>query len=115
MRVVIALCKCNSSKSLYGIRFEQIDFNSWEYTWAFPIKESAAKQEGFDKTTIKGTLIEGDEYPGCPFCNAIGFFLCSCGHLNCWNSKKKRVTCSWCGETGELSNGIDKIDVINNL
>lgn len=114
MEAVIAICRCTHTNKLYGIRFERSG-SDWIYTWAFPIKERAAQNENYDKTTISGNLIEGEEYPGCPYCGTKGFFYCGCGKLNCWNGKSRKVKCSWCGSTGTLSYGIDSINITNNL
>ena len=69
MTAVIALSKCAQTKKMYGIRFERARCD-WKYTWAFPIQEKAALHEEYDKTTITGALIQGEEYPGCPYCGA---------------------------------------------
>lgn len=114
MTAVIALCKCSQTKKLYGIRFER-EGRNWRYTWAFPISESSAFREQYDKTKITGMLIEDSEYPGCPHCGAKGFFHCGCGKLNCWNGKSRMATCNWCGASGTLTDGIDSIDIIGNI
>ena len=114
MTAVVALSKCSRHKRPYGIRFEKQGRN-WKYTWAFPIQEKAALREDYDKTRITGALIEDEEYPGCPHCSAKGFFYCGCGKLNCWDGESYVVTCSWCGITGELSAGIDSINITGNI
>lgn len=114
MTAVVALSKCSRAKKMYGIRFERAGCD-WKYTWAFPIQEKIALNEDYDKTTITGALIQGEEYPGCPHCRAKGFFYCSCGKLNCWNGTSHIVTCSWCGATGDLSDGIDSINITSNI
>lgn len=111
---VVAICKCSQTKKLYGIRFEKTD-RGWEYTWAFQINEKTASREQYDKTKISGNLIEGIEYPGCPHCGAKGFFLCSCGKINCWQGGGGYATCSWCGNSGVLSGGIESIDITGNM
>lgn len=115
MKAVIAVCKCSQSKRLYGIRFEK-EGSSWKYTWAFPLGEKAAANEGFNETRITGPLIEGEEYPGCPCCGSVGFFLCGCGRLNCWNGHSQTVTCQWCGSSGLLGeDGIESINISENM
>ena len=66
----IALCKCQEGRKIYGVRFEKIAEN-WKYTWAFPIKESSAKREGYDNTKIIGNIYPDTKYPGCPYCKDI--------------------------------------------
>lgn len=114
MTAVVALSRCAKTKKMYGIRFARTG-RDWEYTWAFPIQEKAALNEDYDKTTITGTLIQGEEYPGCPHCKAKSFFYCSCGKLNCWNEKSRRVTCAWCNGTGTLSGSISSINTTGNM
>lgn len=114
MTAVIAISKCSTHKKTYAIRFEKSG-RDWTYTWAFPINEKTAVREDYDKTSIRGRLLEGEEYPGCPFCGTKGFFYCSCGKLNCWNGRSRKATCSWCGNSGELSNGISSINISGNI
>lgn len=78
-------------------------------------KKKAALNEDYGKTKITGALIQGEEYPGCPYCGTKGFFYCSCGKLNCWNGKSRIATCNWCDATGELSDGIDSISITGNV
>lgn len=99
---VIILCKCGRYHKAYGIRTENIG-NNWICTWAFPIKEGSAKREGYDKTSIKGSITFANEYPGCPYCGGNNLTVCSCGHLNCTMLKDGRFTCEWCGAQGEIS------------
>jgi hypothetical protein len=100
---VVALCKCKESKKTYGARFERTGANSWAYTWAFPIKEDAARREGYTGTTINGNVQPALGYPGCPYCGAMTFVVCQCGKLNCNISTGGPFTCAWCGLTGELN------------
>lgn len=99
---VVVLAKCTQAHKTYGIRVEKQNLNSWKITWAFPIKESTAQREGYDKTTIKGNVTFADDYPGCPYCNQTPVTLCSCGHLNCTHLKNGTFICEWCGNQGIL-------------
>lgn len=114
MNAVVALCKCSQTKETFGIRFERTG-KDWTYTWAFPIQERTAAKEDYDKTQITGNILEGPEYPGCPHCRTKGFFYCSCGKLNCWDGRSRNATCSWCGQTGELTDGIDSLNITGNI
>lgn len=71
-----------------------------EFTWAFPIKESSAKHEGYDPSSVSGNIIFADEYPGCPYCGGRNMTVCSCGHLNCTIVTNGVFTCEWCGTQG---------------
>ena len=98
----IALCKCPESKNTYAIRMEEISYG-WDCTWAFEIREAAAKREGYDTTALKGSLGRTDAYNGCPWCGAKAFVVCSnCQHLCCNVASGNMFTCEWCGTTGEL-------------
>ena len=99
---VIVLAKCGQSHKTYGMRAEGHGRDNWLVTWAFPIKESSAKREGYDKTTIKGNIQFTDNYPGCPFCGGTELIVCSCGHLGCSIVKNGVYTCEWCGTQGQI-------------
>lgn len=99
---VVVLAKCGETRKTYGMRVERVNQNHWLVTWAFPIKESAAKREGYDKTTVRGTIDFSPEYPGCPYCGGSALTLCSCGHLNCTIIRNGIFTCEWCGTQGQL-------------
>ena len=100
----VALCKCGETHKIYGVRFEKTADKQWKYAWAFPMKESAAKREGYDTTTITGIIAPDAEYPGCPYCGSKYFVICSCGKLNCNITTGKTFTCNWCGKIGVLMN-----------
>lgn len=96
----VVLCKCRKSKGFFGIRIEERK-NDWVRTWAFKINEDKAKQEGFEKTKISGSMVPTPEYPGCPYCGAIGIAQCSCGRLFCGPGESNMAVCPWCGQKGE--------------
>ena len=93
----VVQCRCQRGRKSYGVRFEKIGYRHWKYTWAFPIAESAAKREGYDAVTVDGNIEADQEYPGCPYCHAQGFVICSCGKLNCFIGVGKEYSCAWCG------------------
>lgn len=86
----------------YGMRLEKTGHDRWLTTWAFPIKESSAKREGYDKVQVKGDISFADDYPGCPYCGGHGLTLCSCGHLSCTILRNNIFTCEWCGTQGQI-------------
>ena len=49
---VIVLAKCGESHKTYGMRAERHGKDNWLITWAFPIKETSAKREGYDLSLI---------------------------------------------------------------
>ena len=98
----VILAKCTSENKIYGIRVER-QSKDWVRTWAFPIQEDIAQQEGFDTVQIQGSLMETSEYPGCPYCKTNGFFICgTCGKLNCYHGEEW-TTCEWCGNSAKTS------------
>lgn len=99
---VIVLAKCPQAHKTYGMRVEKQRPDGWKITWAFPIKESAARREGYDKTTIRGNIAFSGEYPGCPYCKQTAVTLCSCGRLNCTHLNDGVFTCEWCGTRGAI-------------
>lgn len=102
MEAVVLLAKCGESHKAYGIRAESSMANHWRLTWAFPVKESSAKREGYDKTSISGNIDFTNEYPGCPHCGGHQLTVCSCGHIGCTIVRRGKYTCEWCGSEGEL-------------
>jgi hypothetical protein len=108
--IVIVMGRCSQSKQGFGIRFERRGGDEWAGTWAFAIKDAAAKREGYEKTQMNGRFSLDDAFPGCPHCSAHGFFCCGCGKLACWNGESRVVTCPWCGRSGELSGEITSLD-----
>src|SRR5205823_6141249 len=79
-------------------------------TWAFAMKEAAARREGYDQGEIHGTLGFDASYPGCPHCGAHGLLKCShCGKVGCWDGQEGTMTCPWCGATGRLGGTIDRL------
>lgn len=99
---VIVLAKCGEAHKSYGMRVEKTGKDQWLVTWAFPINDTAAKREGYDKTTIKGDIVFDPDYPGCPYCGGTGWTVCSCGHLSCTILRDGIFTCEWCGSQGRI-------------
>lgn len=102
-KVVIILSTCQHVNKVFGIRFEEFDRGNWVGTWAFPIKESVAQREGYDKVQITGSFSFANSYPGCPYCKAVSIFKCSCGKNVCWDGETKNVKCPICKQSVYLS------------
>ena len=115
-KVAIVLARCRHGHGTYGIRFEQREPSVWYANWAFKMPERTARNEGYDKTDIKGSFDFDEEYPGCPYCQAQNIFKCNpCGKTSCWDGTTKKVTCPGCNRTiritdtiGSLSAGSDR-------
>jgi len=107
----VIMAKCHRRKNAFGIRAEKIN-KQWHFTWAFPIDERAAKREGYDSTTVKGSIVMDDEYPGCPHCGGKNFVQCgSCNKIGCWDNADSYYTCPFCGNGGEV-HSVDSFDNI---
>ena len=115
MEANIVLFKCTKTHNLFGVRVQKFSDGDWYRTWAFRIKESSAKAEGFDKTPIKGNLYATKEYPGCPDCGTKSFVQCNnCKKLSCWNGED-HLTCPWCGnEMRNITEATEKFNVSGN-
>lgn len=99
----VVLCKCHQAKKIFGIRTEKKE-NVWYQTWAFPISDQSAANEGYDTVEVSGNVQFGDEYPGCPYCKESAWVLCNvCGKLSCWDRTSEIFTCQWCGDKGRVS------------
>ena len=131
MAASVILAKCSVHSGTFGIRVEKRE-NDWVSTWAFPIDESKAKREGFDKTKITGSLTPIDGYPGCPYCGDNELVQCACGKMICHRegrvysntektaekksekklerkAKNNAFRCQWC------SMMIDEINVVESF
>lgn len=112
----VILAKCAAHKKLFGIRIEK-QGDDWVRTWAFPIDEERAKNEGFDKTEIAGSLKPTPEYPGCPYCKGVFLLQCTCGNMICCENKANEETgeysieCDRCGKVTKDIEFADKISV----
>lgn len=102
LEAVIILAKCGERHKTYGIRTEKNCHDSWVCTWAFPIKESSAKREGYGRSSVKGSISFTDDFPGCPYCGGRNWTMCSCGHLSCTIVEHGVFTCEWCGTKGTI-------------
>jgi len=111
-KIVIVTGRCSQSKAGFGIRFERhSSTHQWIATWAFPVKEAAAKREGYDKSQIGGSFAIEPTFPGCPHCQGKGFVKCGgCGKVACWNGESQTVTCPWCSQDGCLGGQVEILE-----
>ena len=108
MEAKVMMIKCQKNRKAFGARIQKEGPN-WRMTWAFKIDERIAQKEKFSsESTIKGSFIFDEEYPGCPHCGAQSFFTCGkCGKITCWDGCDT-ATCAWCGNKS-------KIQLVNEL
>lgn len=116
-KMIAVMCRCSKTKKLFGIRFDHITGDIWEYAWAFPLKEGADKREKLYRLSVKGRFVNGKNYNGCPYCGNKNFYQCgNCKNLVCWDGIIKPVTCPHCGNKGNLTRkNISEINADDNL
>lgn len=113
--IVIVAARCGQTAQAFGLRFERSGEASWSLTWAFALKESAARREGYDRSEISGTMQLDPSYPGCPHCAKRTIIHCgSCDKVSCWDEETRVITCPWCKNRGELSGLITKLTSRND-
>ena len=110
MEANVIMIKCQKNRRPFGARIQK-EGRNWLLTWAFDIDERIAAKEGFEsQSTLKGSFITTDEYPGCPHCGARSFFTCGkCGKITCWDCSDI-TTCAWCGNTSKIQL-VDELEV----
>ena len=107
-RIILAKCPYATSKTdnLFAMRIQRFGLD-WMRTWAFKIDTTKAHNEGYDKERSSGTFNPTLKYPGCPYCHSFNLAQCMCGKSFCYKttykdkSKSRKLTCPWCGDTGE--------------
>src|ERR1700730_16453980 len=52
----IVAARCGQTSEGFGIRFERSGEDHWSATWAFSLKETVARREGYDRSEIRGTI-----------------------------------------------------------
>jgi hypothetical protein len=113
--IVIVCARCGHTADGFGIRFERSGETRWSATWAFPLKENAARREGYDRSEISGTIQLDPAYPGCPHCGDATIVRCgSCGKVSCWNGEARVVTCARCKSRAELAGAITSLASTND-
>jgi LSD1 subclass zinc finger protein len=110
-RVEVVCAKCCKTGALWGIRFEEFQPRAWTATWAFPIRADVAAREGYDRSSLSGQFLLGEDYPGCVGCLNRTFVLCgSCRRLGCAAEGARRFQCPWCRNAGEISGSIERLE-----
>lgn len=110
MKATVILQKCTKTKKMFGVRIQEMEDGEWYRTWAFPIDEGRAAQEGYQNTQIKSFLPAVADYPGCPYCGSTNFFYdCNCGKISCYYGDSTH-TCPWCNNTySDLGSMTEKV------
>lgn len=93
------MAMCEKTREPFGITVDPRKRGEYALVWAFKIKKGQAKREGFDKTRVKGSVVNDENYNGCPYCGAKDFILCDCGCVACYHGQKTFI-CPNCGMSG---------------
>jgi transcription elongation factor Elf1 len=113
--ITIVVARCSRNSGGFGIRFERSGETRWYATWAFALKETAAKREGYDRSEISGVIQLYPSYPGCPHCANSQIVRCGhCGKVSCWDGETRLVTCPWCGNRAEIAGAITSLTSRND-
>ena len=105
------MARCSHSKQSFGIRMEEKIVDNWAADWAFPMKESVAKKEGYDNTQITGSFSVDESYPGCPYCERKTFCRCgSCSKVSCSGGQGSTHNCPWCGTQAKIEGYIQSLN-----
>ena len=112
MDATVIMIHCAKQNRVFGARTERMEDGDWWRTWAFPISEHIARNEGYDQTPVRGNLYCTKEYPGCPYCGTLSFVHCNvCHKLTCWNNETSLV-CPWCkNKMDNIVTATDKFDL----
>lgn len=113
--------KCSVHKASFAIIFVDVGGGKWEAQEANELSEDRA-QGGYGQDTITGQMLLGANYPGCPHCGNMTFFLCNkCGTVNCQGSAVPKpdghtyVDCANCGPVGHLTGSIESLTMFDDL
>lgn len=113
--IIPAYCRTGKEK-MFGIRTEKMD-RTWVMTWTFRMTTHMAVNENYLHNSIGGRIAFSNEYPGCPYCGAQGFYQCgNCKKIICDTGTESQVTCPGCGAVIRLETS-DTFDNIaaNNM
>ena len=93
----IVLFRCSTTRELFGVRVQKTLRGDWERTWAFKMSEKVAKNEGYDREVVSGSMEKTADFPGCPYCGNYGFFQCgNCDKVSCYSPENEPEECPWC-------------------
>ena len=96
---------CPKYRGLYGITVDELSRGKYTFVWTFPLDEKKAKREGFDKTSVSGSIELQTDYPGCPYCGNTDVVFCGrCDAISCYDGSGK-FTCPKCGNSGKVEVG----------
>lgn len=114
-RFVFLHCRCTKTKKFYLIKFERTENKSggflgigaknvYDVAGSFPLDdfEQVSQDAGISVSTSQLNGIAP-----CPYCGNAVAAHCQCGKIHCCPDlaqKAVRLTCPWCGNTGDYGN-----------
>lgn len=97
--------RCIKTRRLFGVYFEEGDAGMWLAGATAPMDPSALDAVG-DGVEIRGDIVVGVDYAGCPHCKGKFLLKCGCGRLMCWDGEERLLFCPWCGRKGGVGEGL---------
>lgn len=97
--------RCVKTRRLFGVCFQEGDAGTWQAGKTLAIEPSALDSEN-DSVEIRGDIVLGAAYAGCPHCRGTILLKCGCGRLMCWDGEARIIYCPWCGRKGGVGEGL---------
>ena len=105
-------CRCEKTKEDFLIRLE-LNGGKWYMVKGYKLPKgqgSADAGGGASGFNISDGLLTAETY-ACPCCGATSFCVCSCSKkATCYNGGTHN-TCAYCQRTGEVSGGLESINL----
>ena len=94
---VVIPAYCHKNGALFGIRTERLRPRHWVQTWTFRLSAAPAEREHYTDNKVDGTIDMAAEYPGCPYCGNMGWYVCpKCDRIICHDGSNTGQ-CPLCG------------------
>lgn len=103
-------CTCRRTREKFLVVFQELKPQHWQliesYGWVS--KKGVSSRDDniakLDQATLCNGIFVSSEYAGCPYCKAMGIFICGhCIAVNCHDSDTGSITCAECHTDGELT------------
>ena len=103
------LAFCEETKKPFGITVDKIQNGKYKIVWPFKINIETARREGYDSTSVRGSVDIDENFPGCPHCGSKQFWMCVCGHPICYHGQEN-LKCPNCGASGKAER-VEQVDL----
>ncbi len=101
-REVTVSARCSKKRDAFAIQFVEMSPKEWHANRAVIVRPSdlrkgSGKASEASLSKIQGTFLIGENYGGCPYCQAMSYCLCfTCNGLSCWDGQTRQISCGWC-------------------